>query len=191
MRGVHHLRLPGGLMPYHIQAQLGTGDVELLVMMFDQADPALDTCEIGTAYGGSAFLGACRAQRVGRRHWCVDQFGRPGAHLPDEPSMPVSFTALAVHGLERYAVLLPGSSDEVSALLAPAIFGALFVDGGHTPEWARLDTQFALAHVRPGGLVAYHDHRRDDDKYDDYTATVDQLALAGGWTELDHRGWTT
>jgi predicted O-methyltransferase YrrM len=51
----------------------------------------------------------------------------------------------------------------------------VFVDGGHDYEVARSDTRNALAMVRPGGVVVWHDFGNYGDYYDVVRAVFDEV----------------
>jgi predicted O-methyltransferase YrrM len=51
----------------------------------------------------------------------------------------------------------------------------VFVDGGHDYEVVRSDTRNALAMVRPGGLVVWHDFANYGDYYDVIRAVFDEV----------------
>jgi predicted O-methyltransferase YrrM len=50
-----------------------------------------------------------------------------------------------------------------------------FIDGGHDYQVARSDTRSALAMVRPGGLVVWHDFGNYGDYYDVVRAVFDEV----------------
>ena len=185
--------LPGSGIPYCIRGQLCAEDVQALEWMYSHALEGTDTIEIGTAYGGSAFIGARRAKEQNCRHWCIDEFGRPGSLLPGEPSMEITFSSLWATGVHRWAVLVPGTSCEVGWRFTGAQFGAAFIDGNHTAEWGRSDLLFCARAVRTGGFVAAHDLWEPTDKrfYADYSAAVAEFVAEAGWSEVFRAGGTT
>jgi len=184
--------LPGTGIPYCIRGQLCKEDVETLIWMYEHTLDGTDTIEIGTAYGGSAFLGARRAKEQNGRHWCIDEFGRPGALLPGEPSMAITFSSLWAVDVHRWCVLVPGTSAEVGWRFCDDQFGAAFIDGGHTAEWADLDMTFCDRVVRPGGYVATHDIWPEADwrHVPGYTEAVYERARAQDWSEAHRDGGT-
>ena len=51
-----------------------------------------------------------------------------------------------------------GDSAQLDWSRLPAQFDLIFIDGCHSYEYATLDTKNALAHLRPGGIVIWHDY---------------------------------
>jgi len=184
--------LKGTGIPYCVRGQLCAEDVAAVLWMFEQTLDGTDTIEIGTAYGGSAYLGARRAKGQGVRHWCIDEFGRPDSLMPGEPSMAITFSTLWAVDVHRWCALVPGTSPEVGWRFTDDQFGAAFIDGNHTAEWADLDMIFCDRVVRPGGYVATHDIWPEADwrHCPEYTAAVYERARAQGWSEAHRDGGT-
>ncbi len=90
----------------------------------------------------------------------------------------------AGHGA-RVHQLLTDSRDFPVDRFGPGFFDTVLVDGGHTPEVMRVDTENALRLVRPGGAVIWHDFCPDP------TALAASEAGRGvmrGWVE-NHDRW--
>lgn len=51
-----------------------------------------------------------------------------------------------------------GDSAKLDWSQLPSQFDLVFIDGCHSYEYATLDTKNALAHLRPGGIVVWHDY---------------------------------
>lgn len=169
--------------PYHLRTQTSPAEMDLLVQALEMASPELDVFEIGTAYGGSAYFGARWAKQHNRRLWCIDQFGWPGALLPEEPSMEVTFAALRAEELHRWAVLVPGTTADVGAMFRDGCFGFGLIDGMHDREWGLKDGQFAQRVLSAGGLLAYHDLWADR-RYEGLSEAVEVLVDRYGWAEV-------
>lgn len=176
--------LPGTGCPFHIQGQITPDDIVAVEYLLAHAPAGLDTAEIGTMYGGSAFLGARSAKANGRRHWCIDPWGRPEG-MPGEPSMLVAFTGLWAEGLAEWAVWYPGTTQDLRGMMRDESFGAIFDDGCHNSEWAAIDFEFIRHKLVCGGLLGWHDLDNpltvDQVGYVYYTAKVRALMAEAGW----------
>lgn len=71
-------------------------------------------------------------------------------------------------------------------------FDLIFIDGDHSQAAVERDIAFALAHLAEGGLIAFHDYRRQPGEHDGrwdpgVTQAVDELVQQGA-TLIDRRG---
>jgi predicted O-methyltransferase YrrM len=67
-----------------------------------------------------------------------------------------------------------------SALLQKCLkrkFDFIFIDGSHSYEYTRSDTKYALAHVRRGGTILWHDYGKKS--WPGVTKVVDDLYTGG------------
>jgi SAM-dependent methyltransferase len=126
--------------------------------------------EIGSYCGKSTVCLAKTAKSV----LAVDPFDGRGTAAPADTFAKFS------DNLRRYDVahkvgIRRGTSAEILPTL-PAAFDLVFIDGAHDYQSVRADIEAALAVLKPGGLLAFHDYRYRDEGV---TRAVDEL-LAGG-----------
>lgn len=123
-------------------------------------------CEIGTFRGGSLFIW-CQLASPDAHVISVDLAGTlfSGGHrrrsLPffrsfRQPKQRLDFVRGDSHA--------PAVRAQVAALLGDQRLDFLFIDGDHTYEGVKKDFEDYGPLVRPGGLIAFHDIVRNDDK---------------------------
>lgn len=117
------------------------------------AAAAGDVLEIGSAFGYSAIVMALAGARVA----AVD----PHTWVPD--SLAGMERNLAAYGVSSRVFIVAGSSAPVMSEFAEAgtRFGLVFIDGDHSAAAVRADVAGALKILRPGGVLAVHDHGED------------------------------
>lgn len=135
--------------------------------------------EVGSYCGRSAICLARTAKSV----TCVDTFDGRGTEFPGD-TYPTFARNLDRHGVADKVSALRGESADVLPALPP-VFDLAFVDAGHDYESVSRDAANALAALRPGGLIAFHDYRSGRDVGVD--RAVDEL-IAGGAELLSRCG---
>jgi hypothetical protein len=112
--------------------------------------------EIGSQYGASTITLA----RVARIVYAIDH--HRGDPVSGEWDTLGDFMAeLDRHGVRDRVVPLVGRSEQIVEVLAPACSDLVFVDSGkETVAEVRTQALEARRLVRPGGVIAFHDHGR-------------------------------
>jgi FkbM family methyltransferase len=81
----------------------------------------------------------------------------PGADAAGDAGERIGWRYRAAGYGPRVHQLLIDSRDFPVGDFGPGFFDTVLVDGGHTPEVVRADTELALHLVRPGGAIIWHD----------------------------------
>jgi precorrin-6B methylase 2 len=131
--------------------------------------------EIGSYCGRSTICLARTAQEV----VAVDPHDGRGTPNP-RYTLPDINRNLARYGCRERVTIHQGTSESVNGHYAP--FDFVFIDGAHELECVRRDIQAALAHLRPCGLLAFHDYHPayDPEAEIGVTTAVDELIASGG-----------
>ena len=127
--------------------------------------------EIGSYCGRSTICLAQKARSVG----AVDTFDGRGTAAPGS-TLEMFKRNCQRHGVDNRVVPYQGESTEILSYLPP-IFDLVFIDGSHDRESVSADIQAALAVLKPGGLLAFHDY---GDRDLGVTEAVDEFVAAGG-----------
>jgi predicted O-methyltransferase YrrM len=158
--------------------------------------------EIGTYCGKSAiYLGAAARQR-GTVVFTVDHHRGSEEHQPgwvwhDErlvdpetgrlDTLPWFRRTIAAAELEDVVVAVVGDSPTVARHWATPL-GLVFIDGGHAFDVALGDYEGWARHVRPGGLLVFHDVFEDPADGGQAPFEVWRRAVAGGFEPVSTTG---
>lgn len=157
--------------------------------------PGTNTLEIGVWYGASLYPAAVRARHEGALAVGLDEFGRPEAKFPGEPTYALAIEHLKAEGLLPWCGFVPGTSKSRADFFASESFGCVFSGADHSGRWALSDMPFADRVTMPGGLIAVHAMHGTPEKqsarYDDprlnapdgrpYERVVRDCAAEFGW----------
>lgn len=159
-RGLRALALGAGLIPprpMHTPPEAA--------LLTELAAGARCVVELGV-YEGSSAVVLCNALGPESELHLIDPFvdERGWALRAGWQATPMA-TRLAVrrrarHGGPRIRWHIARSQDVGRAWTGPTV-DLVFVDGDHSPEGCREDWEVWHAHVRPGGMAAFHDARLD------------------------------
>lgn len=218
-------RFAGLGWPYHLAdnvAQMTDCDAKLLLWLYGLEPVAVDggrpeehsqpceallstgkspipdgtnSLEDGVWYGASLYPAAVRARHEGALAVGLDQFGRPEAKFPGEPTLRLARAHLEAEDLDRWVCLVPGDSVSCAEFFAPESFGCVFSGADHSGRWALHDMRFAERVTMPGGVIAVHAMHgtaaQPSDRYDDprlnasdgrpYERVVRDCAAEYGW----------
>jgi SAM-dependent methyltransferase len=139
--------------------------------------------EIGSYCGLSTVCIARTAKSV----TAVDYFD--GRATPVPGSTFERFT----NNLKRYGVDQKVNIVHPEAVVPGTDYDLVFIDGDHSAEAVRKDIETALNVLRPGGLIAFHDYRRDRQEFADpafdegVTESVNELISLGGEMIARHK----
>lgn len=140
--------------------------------------------EIGSYCGLSTICLARTAKSV----TAVDYFD--GRATPAPGNTFDEFT----NNLKRYGVDQKVSLLHPEAIPPGPAYDLVFIDGDHSAEAVRKDIETALSVLKPGGLIAFHDYRRDrqefasDPAFDEgVTESVNELIALGGEMIARHK----
>ena len=134
-------------------------------LLRELAQAAHCVVEIGV-YEGSSALVFCRALAPQAELHLIDPFSdEAGWALRPGSRATAGATRLAVrrhcrHGGPKIRWHI-ARSQEVGQVWAGDPVDLVFIDGDHSPEACRQDWEVWHPHVRPGGVVAFHDARLD------------------------------
>lgn len=158
--------------------------------------------EIGTYCGKSAvYLGAA-AEEAGTILYTVDHHrgseeNQAGWEHHDtdvvDPrtgrmdTLPFFRRTIEDAALERSVVAIVGHSAPVAAHWATPL-GLCFIDGGHALDVALADYEGWAVHVRPGGLLVFHDVFEDPAQGGQAPFEVWSRAVADGFTPVSTTG---
>lgn len=99
-----------------------------------------------------------------------------------------------MNNLKRYGVDQKVSLLHPEAIPPGPAYDLVFIDGDHSAEAVRKDIETALSVLKPGGLIAFHDYRRDrqefagDPAFDEgVTESVNELISLGGEMIARHK----
>jgi hypothetical protein len=175
---VGNYRVPGGI-----------SDFETWVMC-NLAKRAETIFEFGTCTGKTTWLLAANAQRATITTLTLhpEDLGSYKASRGDngeverEALEASRFSTFYYQGTdaEKRITQLFGDSKELNELLLTRKFDVVFVDGSHARSYVESDSKKALAMVKPGGLVLWHDYRgprRDKDVFHVLNRLANQIAL--------------
>ena len=126
--------------------------------------------------------------RTAKAVTCVDYFD--GRATPNQTNTFPSFQA----NCERYKVWDKITVMHPDAELSGTEYDLVFIDGDHSAESVRRDIDKALSVLKPGGLLAFHDYRRNpqemggDETFDEgVTESVNELISIGGEMIARHK----
>ena len=131
--------------------------------------------EIGSYCGRSTICMARTAKHV----TAVDYFDGRGTPFPRNTHSEF------VANLERYGVADKVETVSPDGVIPQPKYDFAFIDGAHDRESVETDIEKALAVLKPGGLLAFHDYRTEPGECDGnwdagVTEAVDQLLANGG-----------
>jgi predicted O-methyltransferase YrrM len=141
------------------QTYLNRGELEIIVALVISVTPQI-MVEIGLAEGRTA-KAILRATPTLARYIGVDTTPDYRPKLCSqwtERSIEPGYLAIDDPRFER--MLLPRGSLDLVADDFPPI-DAVFVDGDHSSEVVRHDSDLARAIVRPGGIIIWHDYHNN------------------------------
>lgn len=163
------------------------------------AAPAGHMLEIGSWCGKSASLLSSICRTHGSKLLCVDQWVDRSGALPwafynefvatmprpvDGRLMDVFLYQAALYGYLDVLVPLRTRSERVLPLL-DATFGFIFIDADHNYASVKRDALCAIGHLRPGGIIAFHD---SNDHFPDVREFLDaEFALRADVERLGQR----
>ncbi len=145
-----------------------------------------DVLEIGSYCGRSTICLAHAAKSVA----AVDPFDGRATTAPRD-TLADFMGNLITYGVLEKVTAYKGESELVLPNLEGR-FDLVFIDGNHSREAVLRDAEMARAKLLPGGLLAFHDYRRNPGDHDgrwdpEVTAVVNEL-VEGGATLLDVTG---
>jgi predicted O-methyltransferase YrrM len=108
--------------------------------------------ELGSWYGRSTIAIASVARSVD----AVDphRFGPPGR----EDTLAPFVANLERYGVRERVTVHAGFSGDVVPTLPPEAYDLVFIDADHSEPAVREDLRLVVPHVRPGGVIAFHDY---------------------------------
>jgi len=139
------------------QTYLNKGELELIVALIRSAARHDIVVEIGLAEGRTA-KAVLRELPGVQRYIGIDTDPHYRAKLRSqwsERSASPGYLALADSRFDRW--LLPRGSLDLTAADFPPV-DAVFIDGDHSSEVVRHDSDLARAIVRQGGVIIWHDY---------------------------------
>jgi hypothetical protein len=179
--GIHFIgnyRVPGGI-----------SDFETWVIC-NLAKKAGTVFEFGTCTGKTAWLLAANAPQATITTLTLhpeDLSSYKAGHGDDaeagrEATESSRFSTFYYQGTdaEKRIIQIFGDSKELDDQPLAQKFDLVFVDGSHTRSYVESDSKKALAMVKPGGLVLWHDYRgprRDKDVFHILNCLAKQIAL--------------
>jgi SAM-dependent methyltransferase len=131
----------------------------------------LRVLEIGSYFGLSTVVLAREAEHV----VTLDTHDGRGTAVPQN-TLPAFQVNLARNGVSHKVTSLIGTVDDVD-LADHGPFDVAYIDGGHDRASVEADTAAALAVLKPGGLLAYHDYASEIDR--DVREVVDAMVARG------------
>jgi predicted O-methyltransferase YrrM len=158
--------------------------------------------EVGTYCGKSAIYLGAAARASGTVLFTVDHHhgseeNQPGWQWHDErlvdpqtgrlDTLPWFRRTIAAAGLEDVVVAVVGDSPTVARHWATPV-GLVFVDGGHAFDVALADYEGWAPHLRPGGLLVFHDVFEDPADGGQAPFEVWRRAVADGFTPVSTTG---
>ena len=158
--------------------------------------------EVGTYCGKSAIYLGAAARVTGTVLFTVDHHhgseeNQPGWQWHDErlvdpqtgrlDTLPWFRRTIAEAGLEDVVVAVVGDSPTVARHWATPL-GLVFIDGGHAFEVALADYEGWAQHVRPGGLLVFHDVFEDPADGGQAPFEVWRRAVADGFSPRSTTG---
>jgi len=166
------------------------------------AAPVGPLLEIGTYCGKSAIYLGAAARAGGTVLFTVDHHRGSEEHQPGwtwhderlvDPSsgrldtLPWFRRTIFDAGLEDAVVAVVGDSPTVGRHWATPV-GLVFIDGGHAFDVALADYQGWARHLRPGGLLVFHDVFEDPADGGQAPFEVWRRAVADGFTPVSTTG---
>lgn len=138
--------------------RIAVEDLQLLERACDFCQ-AKNILEIGSADGGSSVILGLKAKERGGHLCCIEPQprGRMKANM-------------AHYELAGHYTLFAMASPWVPLERIPEL-DLLFIDGRHETRWALVDYHYFEPHVRPKGIIIFHDtsgHCQEDRKQPDY-----------------------
>ena len=158
--------------------------------------------EVGTYCGKSAIYLGAAARATGTVLFTVDHHhgseeNQPGWQWHDErlvdpqtgrlDTLPWFRRTIAEAGLEDVVVAVVGDSPTVARHWATPV-GLVFIDGGHAFDVALADYEGWAPHVRPGGLLVFHDVFEDPADGGQAPFEVWRRAVADGFSPRSTTG---
>lgn len=149
-----------------------------------------DILEIGTFDGNTTLNMAVNAGDDGR----VTTIDLPpdwnGVYEIRVPGLYVNVTDRSTVGIQyrshpwavQHITQVYGDSAGLDWSTLPGPFDLVFIDGNHHYEYVKRDTENALRHLRPGGIVAWHDYGMIEDvsrAVDEYAGRVNVRVIRG------------
>jgi predicted O-methyltransferase YrrM len=141
------------------QAYLATGELEIIVALVRSSQHRI-VVEIGLAEGRTA-KAILRELPAVQRYIGVDTapyYRTKLASQWSERPMSPGYLALDDSRFDRW--LLPRGSLDLTADDFPPV-DAVFIDGDHSHEVVRHDTDLARAILEPGGIIIWHDYKNE------------------------------
>lgn len=137
--------------------------------------------EIGSYFGKSTICIAREAESV----LCIDYFDGRGTVAPCDTLEGFRRNLSKYQVSHKVAVGTPGEQFDSE-------FDLVFIDGSHEAESVQRDIETAIAALKPGGLIAFHDYRTSEGEVDGgwdpgVTESVDKLIQAGGQLLSRHK----
>ncbi len=165
LRRARVLLRPGGggrtiLSVYqHVQGFLGLAEAEFL---YDAGRGQQAIVEIGSYRGKSTCLLASASAGVGGTVYAIDPHittGDDAEGLYGRADHEALLANLKRYGVDQRVVPIERMSIDARAAWGDKAIDFLWIDGDHTYEGIDADLRAWVGLVRPGGLIAAHDHR--------------------------------
>jgi predicted O-methyltransferase YrrM len=174
------------------QTYLNRGELEIIVALIRGAESRDVVVEIGLAEGRTA-KAILRELPDVRRYIGVDT--DPGYRTKlsgqwSERSPSPGYLALDDPRFDRW--LLPRGSLDLTIDDFPPV-DAVFIDGDHSSEVVRHDSDLARAIVRPGGVIIWHDYQNGGVEvapvldFDRHNLGHDICQIEGTWLAFERR----
>lgn len=137
------------------RARLWAGEINYIK---NEMPPNLTVLEIGTWQGGSALLFSERASTV----ITIDVFNidRVCDKSYDSDEM-LDYSIQETHENIKNTnniILMVGLSSQIVPLFQDSLFDFIFIDGDHTYEGIKTDTEICLPKLKNDGMIMYHDY---------------------------------
>jgi predicted O-methyltransferase YrrM len=155
--------LAGKPDPDNLQPGIPTGLSQKELMSLSKLAVDKTVLEIGSRYGASTIgMAGMGAKIVYALDW------HRGDQWHGEPdgtgdSLEVFWRYIGNYGQRDKIVPLVGKSDQLLPILPAQYFDLILVDGDHSYEGVKYDLHHAKRLLKPGGIIAVHDWKREEE----------------------------
>jgi predicted O-methyltransferase YrrM len=150
-------------------------ELKALLKLAAMCPPGAMGLEIGSYLGASSCYLAAGLARVGGRLICVDTWNNDAVNMKRADIF--SEFSRNTAGIKHRLIVIRGRSRDLTNVQIPKPINIIFIDGDHSYEAVRADTEKVAPWLTPDGLLVFHDACT----YQGVSRTVGELLATGDW----------